>query len=823
MRSINSFIFSLLLAASTAAHATLAQPMAAGRDYLAPSGDASQTKVTPSGATQASTLAMLSVRFISVDDWTPARDGVTDDTSKFVAAFANCAANGGGTVLYGPYQYLLDSADLVIPPGCFLRGGNLNLGQRTAQNYNTAPYTLVLNPAYTIKVSARAGLERVLIRRKGMTPPANVRDVINTVNAFSGTAVTCAGNDCDMVDSMIVGFSTGFYSTGWGRPVLRNVYIDATSCVNIDNAHDVARFDNVHCFPFATVNLGYNVTTYAVSNAVDNGSGSYRLTLPTHALVTGDVVNVYQLGGAQSTQNRWTVTVINSTTVDLQGSALSTTTTGTWASGAASMSVASVNNIAIGQTVTGTNIPGGTTVTYIYPEKKLVFLSASTTGAGSGASVTFADTAYTTGGSLTVNGNRRTGPAFTLSNSETAASNSCFTFGHDTGFLISGTTIASNIVNLGTDYNPLYDPNVIGVSLQGTGWGNKFSNLDVATAWTAVQQLSTGAPGNLISNLNSNHGTGGRAIDVQAGRLVVSNAVGITAGNITVSSATTRFTLSSGDLSTVALWYENATAVAKTSLVNTNILKVNSLIGGITQAFPAATYTLNSGLTIDGGIQAGHYFGQPTLTAPAPMTLTGPVATIYCAGPPIAGTNVTISSNPRCGFFNGSIQVAGSVSLQSGGAWNGGSISINDSSGGNVTSIGTGTTTGAVNIGNANNFTNNVGPRQINGKLVESPTLPTIASGFGSSPVPPSGIGTRAFTMTVGTGGTANTGVLQMPGGATSGWACSVTNVSNPGTSNPKAYKLSASQITVTNYSQTLGTVTAFTAGDQLDFQCSGY
>lgn len=61
--------------------------------------------------------------------------------------------------------------------------------------------------------------------------------------------------------------------------------------------------------------------TYAVSNAANNGSGLIRLTIATHAFVTGDRVGVASVGGTTEANGSWTVTVINNTTIDLQGSA----------------------------------------------------------------------------------------------------------------------------------------------------------------------------------------------------------------------------------------------------------------------------------------------------------------------------------------------------------------------------------------------------------------------------------------------------------------------------------------------------------------------
>lgn len=55
-------------------------------------------------------------------------------------------------------------------------------------------------------------------------------------------------------------------------------------------------------------------------------------------------------------------------------------------------------------------------------------------------------------------------------------------------------------------------------------------------------------------------------------------------------------------------------------------------------------------------------------------------------------------------------------------------------------------------------------------------TAPTISSGFGTSPSIVASNGTAAFTINVGTGGTANSGVIALPT-ATTGWAVACADV----------------------------------------------
>lgn len=91
---------------------------------------------------------------------------------------------------------------------------------------------------------------------------------------------------------------------------------------------------------------------------------------------------------------------------------------------------------------------------------------------------------------------------------------------------------------------------------------------------------------------------------------------------------------------------------------------------------------------------------------------------------------------------------------------------------------------------------------------------PTIASGFGTSPAI-TATGTFAFVITVGTGGSATSGVLTFPTAPT-GWIVHCTDMTNPATNRTVMTASSATSVTLKNYNTTTGTETAWTAGDAL-------
>lgn len=68
-----------------------------------------------------------------------------------------------------------------------------------------------------------------------------------------------------------------------------------------------------------------NAVTYrTITNAVDNGAGLIRLTIATtNGMKTGQRVTVGEVDGVTAANGDWVITVIDKTTVDLQGSVFS--------------------------------------------------------------------------------------------------------------------------------------------------------------------------------------------------------------------------------------------------------------------------------------------------------------------------------------------------------------------------------------------------------------------------------------------------------------------------------------------------------------------
>jgi hypothetical protein len=98
--------------------------------------------------------------------------------------------------------------------------------------------------------------------------------------------------------------------------------------------------------------------------------------------------------------------------------------------------------------------------------------------------------------------------------------------------------------------------------------------------------------------------------------------------------------------------------------------------------------------------------------------------------------------------------------------------------------------------------------------------VPSISSGFGTGPSIPSHNGTTAFTINVGTGGTASSGVIALPTAA-SGWNCMATDITTQSATVfiTKQIASTPASATIANFN-TSGAQAAWAAGDILSMSC---
>lgn len=114
---------------------------------------------------------------------------------------------------------------------------------------------------------------------------------------------------------------------------------------------------------------------------------------------------------------------------------------------------------------------------------------------------------------------------------------------------------------------------------------------------------------------------------------------------------------------------------------------------------------------------------------------------------------------------------------------------------------------------------------QFGGKLFANNSAPTISSGFGTSPSVASNNGTAAFTINVGTGGAATSGVVGLPT-ATTGWNCFVNDLTAAAAHvayNTRQTASTTTTATLENQTTSTGAAVAWAASDILRVSCFAY
>lgn len=304
------------------------------------SGGAAQTR----RATFAQiTAGVHAERMFHVRDFGAVGNGTSDDAAAIQSAIDAAAAGGGGIVRLGPRRYRVSGANLVVKENVCLEGpASFPGGQRAAADYRTIPGTLLLSSSRTVQILRAGTLRALTLMRDGLgTPPASMRAAVTLRDAMAGTAITIGDgsgthHDVMVEDLLILGFDLAIRSDNSQRLNARRLRGDNRNGIYLTRTYDISRIHDVHFWPFLTGNLsGVSLFTRGISAVANNGGGAVRITTSAaHGLVTGDVVNTYGIGGIVPANGRFTVTVVDTTRVDLQGSAFS----GTWA-GSGTLSV----------------------------------------------------------------------------------------------------------------------------------------------------------------------------------------------------------------------------------------------------------------------------------------------------------------------------------------------------------------------------------------------------------------------------------------------------------------------------------------------------
>ncbi|MFC0385077.1 glycosyl hydrolase family 28-related protein [Muricoccus vinaceus] len=402
-------------------------------------------------------------RPLHVRDFGAEGNGTTDDAAAIQAALNAASAAGGGVVMFGPRRYLVDSADIVIPANVTLRGSTDPGGWRVNNDYTALPYCVLLNPLRTIRLRRNACLEGVAVLRKGLVAPATLRDALDGVAAFSGTAISIGdgttgssatnATDAAVRGLLIIGFNWGIHSNGASRTRILDVIGDCTNGLYLGKSYDIAHSERINWHPLHTTGRSFSSASFTVSGCANNGAGLVRLTLSAaHELRAGDVVVVGGVGGVGAANGRFTVAAVpGATTLDLSGSVFSG--------------------------------------------------------------------AYTSGGTVNPMPNHRRGKGFHIYDADMPNFVNCFDFGHDISWHLDDLTHSAQFVNCGLD-GMVVDPATVGVQISGQANRNKWFGGFWSSKGRALVVDVQSADQNTISGVMMPSGSG-RSVELLDGGLVL--------------------------------------------------------------------------------------------------------------------------------------------------------------------------------------------------------------------------------------------------------------------------------------------------------------
>ena len=156
-------------------------------------------------------------------------------------------------------------------------------------------------------------------------------------------------------------------------------------------------------------------------------------------------------------------------------------------------------SINAGQTVvdttTGGNIPGATTVTFVSGTK--VYLSAAATGTGASDTVSFANAAYSGGGTVTLYNDYRSGTGVYGNDNVLVQCDQCYVYGYAIGLDLNK-DVTDSFTGFAVDTNPaLNNPTSIGIRIRGVSYSNNISGSYIVAGQPIVGMSSVNIPNNI--------------------------------------------------------------------------------------------------------------------------------------------------------------------------------------------------------------------------------------------------------------------------------------------------------------------------------------
>lgn len=465
-----------------------------------------------SGGAWSASLAGHNIYF--ADDYGTFHNFIGDDKAPIQAALDAASAAGGGTVYIRPFSYLASST-ITIPQrvrfACSAPAEDVYQVPFDYTQKKCAIYSQVTGT--TAAVVLNGAIDNVTIlqdRVRTLGSPGTRAAHTALVNGFTGYGVQIGdgtnpgpANDTDMNRVIIGGFSRCINTDFSAQDRKTHVIGDCTSGYRLKDSHDDDKNDHIEFWEFLTTSRAHVSDFWAVTGIADNGSGLWRLTTATNDLVTGEVINIRPGTGGEGIVGRWTVTSVDTTHVDLQGSAVSPSTSSTTVSAATYVTVTSKTNLRRGMAVSGVGIAANTKIAGVWADRDAISLDTAATASGTNT-LTFTSNAYTASSATArFNGNYRSGDGFYIKDSEGIVCNECFPFAYENGFVYDN-VVGSSITNSHVDGgHAIGSITGVGVTFKSGSYNNyiQFGLLNGGNYGVVTNTgVATGVPNTVVSN-----------------------------------------------------------------------------------------------------------------------------------------------------------------------------------------------------------------------------------------------------------------------------------------------------------------------------------
>lgn len=535
-----SQIFSGGLSGSLAGHASLDLALTGGT--MSGNVVMGGNNIIGIGAASGKTLGLT----YYADQYGTVHNFVGDDSVPIQNAISAAIAAGGGTVVLGPYAYWGKSGSISVPRGVTLTCGSYyqppsRVSSGGVPNYQNQACSIYFAAGYSLLNSGQMSNLNIFSDLVHFTPMDNssTRTAMNSyISSFTGTGVvigngTLGSADGAIISNVAIGGFTDCLDIGQaGQVRVVDILGDCTNGLDVSQSYDDDFLRGNEFWPFLTANLTNVAQHWTISNIADNGSGLWRLTLSaTEDITNGEELWVKPGGTAQGAAGKWTVTAIDSTHVDLQGSASVPTTTGNTVSGQTYIPVASTANLQPGMTVSGSGIPSGATIGVVWRGVAAINLDQShpATATASGVTLTFGSATYTSGGTLAYDGAERSGTGFRLGRADGLTCDACFAFGYDTGFNFND-AFGLSLVNTQVDNaQHAANQNVVPIGIEFTGsttYGNFVSGSLITSDGVNILSNASNTPGSYANTVEGFRPAGSSpvpstAVEIDNGSLIV--------------------------------------------------------------------------------------------------------------------------------------------------------------------------------------------------------------------------------------------------------------------------------------------------------------